>query len=187
MSVQYKIMMVRNQHLTCKQYKHTTIFYIHFEKLYKRKLTRTAAPHFIKSSPLIIKTDNSTGLTMKMNKFILLATFLAVAVSVSHAMPNVELEDEDEDDDMQAFLQEIEVARSAGVSAKTQWRARRVIRRVVETVKKVCNVVPVVEYLCGRAERKAAIETESQIADEQVCEYVTIAKTVCKFVKVFGK
>ncbi len=185
MSVQYKIMMVRNQHLTCKQYKHTTI---HFEKLYKRKLTRTAVPHFIKSSPLIIKTDNSTGLTMKMNKFILLATFLAVAVSVSHAMPNVELEDEDEDDDMQAFLQEMEVARSLhGVSAKTQWRARRVIRRVVETVKKVCSIVPVVEYICGRAERKAAIETENQIADEQVCEYVTIAKTVCKFVKVFGQ
>ena len=121
---------------------------------------------------------------MKLNKLILLATFLAVAVSVSHAMPNIELEDEDDDDDMQAFLQEIEIARSTGVSAKTQWRRiGRIVRRVVETVKKVCNVVPVAEYVCGRAERKAAIETYSnQIADEQVCQYVTVAKTVCKFV-----
>ncbi len=138
--------------------------------MYKKKADPSGN---IISSPLIIKTDNSTGLTMKMNKFILLATFLAVAVSVSHAMPNMELEDEDDDDETQAFLQEIEIARSAGSMAKTQLRIR--IRRVLQTV---CNVVRVA---CRRDKmKKVNIETENQIADKQVI--CTVARIGCHFV-----
>ena len=67
-----------------------------------------------------------------MNKLILLATFLAVAVSMIHAMPNMESNDENNDDEIQALLQEIEIARSAGSMAKTQWRVRfRGVRRII--------------------------------------------------------
>ncbi len=105
-----------------------------------------------------------------MNKLILLATFLAVAVSMIHAMPNMESEDEDDDDEMRAFLQEIEMARSTGSMAKAQWRW---FRRVAE---KVCRVVNVA---CTRAERRAKIEAGNLDADsERVC---TVAKTVCSF------
>ncbi len=106
-----------------------------------------------------------------MNKLILLATFLAVAVSVIHAMPNMESEDEDDDDEMRAFLREIEIARSAGSTAKTQWRIR--FRRIAQRICRVVNVA------CTRAERRAKIEAGNQIADsERVC---TVAKTVCSF------
>ena len=123
---------------------------------------------------------------MKMNKLILLATFLAVAVSVIHAMPNMESNDENNDDEIQALLQEIEIARSAGSMAKTQWRkrvrVRRIIRNVGNVVKKVCKVVPAIP--CPIIEIKANIKTENQIADsEAIC---TAAKTVCTFVNIIG-
>ncbi len=105
-----------------------------------------------------------------MNKLILLATFLAVAVSMIHARPNMESEDKDDDDKMQAFLQEIEMARSAGSMAKAQWRW---ICRVAENICKVVNVS------CTRAERKAKIESGNLDADsESVC---TVATRVCFF------
>ncbi len=122
---------------------------------------------------------------MKMNKLILLATFLAVAVSMIHAMPNMESNDENNDDEIQALLQEIEIARSAGSMAKNQWRVRfrgvrRIVRRVVDVVKKVCKYVPAIP--CTSTEIKANIETGNQIADsEAVC---TAAKTVCTLVNI---
>ena len=97
----------------------------------------------------------------------------------------MESNDENNDDEIQALLQEIEIARSAGSMAKTQWRVRfrgvrRIIRQVANVVKKVCKVVPAIP--CTRTEIKANIETENQIADsEAIC---TAAKTVCRFVNI---
>ncbi len=113
-----------------------------------------------------------------MNKFLLLATFLAMAASVSYAMPAEMIEDEDEE--INAALQELEGLQTDTI-ARAQWgRFRRIVRRVVDTVKKVCTVVPVVKKVCGNTE----VQNDSEVADKQVCQYVSVADTVCKLVNI---
>ena len=104
-----------------------------------------------------------------MNKLIILATFLAVAVSVSCAMPHMQ----DEDDDIQAILQEIETSQ---MKAEAQF-----FGKVKNFLKKVCKKVPVAKkFVCGRVE----IQSEEIAEEQKLCKWVTIADTVCS--KFFG-
>ncbi len=191
MSVQYKFMMVRNQRLTSNT-RIRNLYTIHFERLYKKKADPSGCIILHIKFSIDHQDQQLNRITMKMNKLILLATFLAVVVSVSHAMPNMELEDEDNDDETQALIQNMEIARSAGSTAKTQWRVRiripriRIPRirippvriRIPSIVRKVCKFVPAVCSIIPL--KKANIETENQIANsEGVC---TAAKTVCSIV-----
>ncbi len=105
-----------------------------------------------------------------MNKLIILATFLAVAVSMSCAMPNMQ----DEDDDIQALFQEIETSH---INAEAQW-FRKIVKKIKNVAKKVCSYVPIAKKVCGRAE----IQSDKEIAEEQICKYITTAEKVCKFI-----
>ncbi len=117
-----------------------------------------------------------------MNKFLLLATFLAMAASVSYAMPAEIMDDDDDDDGVTALLQELETF-DTDINAATQgWRKAvrkvgRVIRTVGKVAKKVCSYAPVAKRVCGQAELQG-----SDVADEQVCKYVKVATKVCKVI-----
>ncbi len=104
-----------------------------------------------------------------MNKFIILATFLAIAASVSYAMP---MEEED-DEEIMAVLQELKAMKSDNGNAKAQWGFfRRIVR-------KVCNVIKKYKYICGNV----AMQSDgNKVADEQLCKYVPVAERVCRFV-----
>ncbi len=109
-----------------------------------------------------------------MNKFIILATFLAIAASVSYAMP---MEEED-DEEIMAVLQELKAMESSNGNAKAQWGFfRRVVRAVRRVAQKVCNVINKYKWVCGYAEVQS---DGNKDAEEQVCKYVPVAQTVCR-------
>ena len=101
-----------------------------------------------------------------MNKLILLATFLAVAVSVSYAMPSME----DNDNEMQAIFQEI---------ASSQNDAQAIAQGFLSKAKKtICKLVNhrIVKKAC---KRELVFLSEDVEAKEQISK-----KTICKSLAV---
>ncbi len=119
-----------------------------------------------------------------MNKFLLFATILAVAFSVSYAMQD-SIDDIDEDE-IQAMLQEVAAMDKYGDQANAQWgrfRIRRVFRKVARVVKKVaskvCKYAPMAGQLCP-SHKLAQIENDDERAEaEYLCTGISLANKAC--------
>ena len=100
-----------------------------------------------------------------MNKFLLLATILAMAASVSYAMPAEIVKDEDVEIDNNAEGQWV---RSIG----------KFVGWGVDTVKSGCKFMPVVKSVCGDK------VLNDKGAEEQVCDYVPFFSKFCMLVNI---
>ncbi len=110
-----------------------------------------------------------------MNKLILLATFLAVAVSVSYAMPSME----DNDNEMQALFQEI---------ASSQNDAQAITQGFLSKAKKIiCKIANnrIVKFLCKRRKwqelviQSEDLEAKEQFSKKTICNIISCVKKFC--------
>ncbi len=99
-----------------------------------------------------------------MNKFLLLATFLAMAASVSYAMP-AEMMEDDDDDGMTALLQELETYNASQENVVAQKWFRGIAKKVCKFTHRICHKQ----------------QSKSDVANAEFCKYVKVARKVCGF------